>query len=46
MQVLLHLPLPHWVDILAETEDFYGAVSADGINTLVHKINAETRYVN
>jgi hypothetical protein len=37
MQVLLLYPMPHWVNILADTDDFYGVVSMDGINTLVRK---------
>jgi hypothetical protein len=47
MQILLLYPRPHWVKILAETEDFYGCVSGDGINTLVPKDgHQQTRMVH
>jgi hypothetical protein len=37
MQLLLLYPMPHWVNALADTDDFYAVVSMDGINTLVRK---------
>jgi hypothetical protein len=47
MQVLLLYPMPHWVKILADTDDFYGVVSMDGINTLVRKDGTQqTRMVH